>query len=114
MFTKSLSKDIQEIRSRKKFHRDGKSPQFVSYHLVLMREVQGSLSILHKAEVQSLDPGSRGISAIIAGWEKLSPAEANLNVIRAGSEDRLITIDRNVSISVFVGLGTVRQRRIHT
>lgn len=62
-----------------------------TYHLILVREVERTLSIFHEAEVQRLDSESRGIGAIVAGWNKLSPAEARLNVGRARSENRLVT-----------------------
>lgn len=61
-----------------------------------MTEIQGPLSVLHETEVQSLDPGGRRVSAIVAGWNKLSSTETSLDIGRTRGEDRLIA-RRNVS-----------------
>lgn len=58
--------------------------------LVLVGQVQGTLGILHQAEVEGLDALGGGILSVVAEGQHLSAAEADLNVGLAGSEDRLV------------------------
>lgn len=58
--------------------------------LVLVRQVQRPLGILHETEVQGLDASGARVSAAVAGGDQLSTPEARLDVVRARGEDGVI------------------------
>lgn len=60
--------------------------------LVLVRGVERASSILHQAEVQALHALGGRVSAIVAGREKLSTTEAELNVVCARSKNGLVAV----------------------
>lgn len=58
--------------------------------LVLVREVERASSVLHQAEVEALHALGGRVRAVVAGREKLGTAEAQLNIVCAGSENGLV------------------------
>lgn len=58
--------------------------------LVLVREVEWASSVLHQAEVEALHALGGWVRAVVAGREKLGTAEAQLNIVCAGSENGLV------------------------
>lgn len=63
---------------------------FKENQLVLVGQVERTLSVLHDAEVKRLDASGGGIGAIVAGGEELSTAEADLDVVGARREDGVV------------------------
>lgn len=62
--------------------------------LVLVRQVEGSLCVLHEAEVERLDACGGRVGAVVAGGDELATTEADLYVVGARCEDGLVAVKR--------------------
>lgn len=90
----SLGRGVQE---RTSLEDELVGAEVVALHkreLVLVGEVERASSVLHQAEVETLDALGGGVGAVIAGREKLGTAEAHLNIVFAGCENGLVAIKR--------------------